>query len=108
MIGEKTIQGAAKLVTGMLTDYTRELDLAFLKGEDGVDVAISLKFKPRGSTSVDIKAAISFVTEKIKDTGSATITEGQETLFSVKPRLPQERGMKFSMPKQWDIIRHAA
>ena len=45
-IGNKTIEGASELVSGLLHTYRTELDKAYMKAEGTLSVSIGLTFKP--------------------------------------------------------------
>ena len=81
-IGNKTIEGASELVSGLLRTYRTELDKAYMKAEGALSVSISLTFKPAETlTGTDIEAKIKFVTDQVKDSAGRVVDERQEELF---------------------------
>ena len=83
-IGNKTIEGASELVSGLLRTYRTELDKAYMKAEGTLSVSIGLTFKPAETLNgIDIEAKIKFVTDQVKDTVGRTVDERQEDLFKL-------------------------
>lgn len=81
-IGNKTIEGASELVSGLLRTYRTELDKAYMKSEGALSVSIGLTFKPAETlTGTDIEAKIKFVTDQVKDSAGRVVDERQEELF---------------------------
>jgi phage tail sheath gpL-like len=79
-IGTKTIEGAILQIGGLLRDYQRDIDLAFLKADEALPVSLKVTFSPNGK-GVAIESEISFTMEKIKaKTGKIAIDEYQYEL----------------------------
>ena len=66
-IGKDTIETANGLIKVLLTMYKDELQAAYLKEENSLSVALSLKFKPSDVGGVEVDAGINFVTSRVKD-----------------------------------------
>ena len=80
-IGDKTIEECGKLIGGLLSEHKTELNDAYLKADDALDVSLKLKISPDDNGN-KVKADISFVAEKIKDSASVHVNEDQNELFS--------------------------
>ncbi len=80
-IGNDTIGTATGLIRVLLTMYKEELQAAYLKEENSLSVALSLKFKPSDDGGVEVDAGINFITSRVKDNISRSVVEGQEELF---------------------------
>ena len=80
-IGNDTIGTATGLIRVLLNMYKKELQAAYLKEENSLSVALSLKFKPSDDGGVEVDAGINFITSRVKDNISRSVVEGQEELF---------------------------
>lgn len=91
MVGEKILAEAAKQCTGMLKNYRREIDEAYLKVDGALSVGLKVNLSPNGS-GVNVETEISFVLEKVKDKSyRRTVTEAQEELDFTPKWHPDER-----------------
>lgn len=78
-IGEDTIQEVIDQVDGLLNDYRKEINEAFLKARGALDVALSVKISPDGDGLL-VETGISFVKDRVKAKASGTVIEGQMKL----------------------------
>lgn len=85
-LGEKTFSMTKELLGHIVEMYQAEIKKAWLKTEKTLSISLSLKFNPNDANEdeVDIEAGISFVSEKVKDSISATVNEKQGDLFDEK------------------------
>ncbi len=78
-IGDKTIDICNVLLGRLLNEHKDELNEAYLKAEDSLDVSLKLKISPITNGN-KVKADLSFVAEKIKDSVSGEVSEDQMVL----------------------------
>ncbi|MBU2177675.1 MAG: hypothetical protein KJ556_21495, partial [Gammaproteobacteria bacterium] len=72
-------------VRKMLNNYQREIDMAYLKAEDSLDVTFKANLKPDRGTSIKITTEIKFRPEPdIKDKTSGRVDESQMNIFEKK------------------------
>lgn len=88
-IGEDTIQEVVNQVDGLLNDYRKEINEAFLKARGALDVALSVKISPDGDGLL-VETGINFVKDRIKAKASGTVIEGQMKLDLEGPRETDE------------------
>lgn len=91
-IGPQTIEHMTDQVKGLLSDYQKDLHLAYLgMGDDPLTIALSIKVSPDREGN-RIETSMNFVTGRIKDKISGSVNEEQMKLFPVKkewkPRFP--------------------
>lgn len=92
-IGSKSIKTGFDLAKALYLDKMAEMMDAAAISEDGLTVALSVKFTPskKALDRVDIDASISFIKERVKDSAGASIYEGQELLFPEDVAEPDSR-----------------
>ena len=77
-IGINTLDKSAALLKDLLVSYLVEIDKAYNEyGDDSFPVNMKLTFTPSNKGGVDIKADISFVTGRVKDTTKGSVDENQ-------------------------------
>jgi hypothetical protein len=82
-VGIQTIRKAVSLVENLVIDHMDDIQRAYLKSEDALTISINVKLSPDKESShrVKIDAGITFVTERVKDASTASVTEGMASLF---------------------------
>jgi len=84
-IGMETIRLMGSQVEALLLDYMTEIDKAYLvMGDDPLSVGMTIKVSP-SSGGVKVETAMNFVTGRIKDKISGSITEKQLNMFQPNP-----------------------
>ena len=71
---------AKQMIEGLLDDYNREIDEAYLNCDPDLTINITVKFAPN-KDGIKVGAGISFVKEKIKNSISVVIDDKQLNLF---------------------------
>lgn len=105
-IGMETIKFMGSQVEALLFDYQTELDRAYLAmGDDPLSIALTVKILP-ASGGVKIETAMNFVTGRIKDKVSGSITEDQLNMFSTDKNKPQPNRRTYRPPPKVRRIRH--
>jgi hypothetical protein len=79
-IGEDVIQEISEQVSGLLSDYKKEINEAYLKTSNSLTVDLSVKFTPEDSGGVYVETGISFVKDRVKAKTSGSVIEGQMKL----------------------------
>jgi hypothetical protein len=82
-VGIQTIRKAVSLIEGLVLDHEEDIKRAYLKSDDALTISINVKLAPDKESShrVKIDAGITFVTERVKDASTASVTEGMASLF---------------------------
>ena len=80
IIGKKTIENAAEMVSAQLHEYQKEINEAYLACDDALTVSVPIKFKPENSAT-RIETSIKFYTGQIKDSAVRHVDEKQQDLF---------------------------
>lgn len=78
-IGRRTIAETGARVSGLLTDYINELNLAYNKTDGPLSVSFAVRFGP-GDGGLQTIIDMSFTAEKIKDKAGFCINENQPAL----------------------------
>ena len=95
-IGPRTIQKTIKMLNQQLFDYKKEMEEAYCKSDNALDVALKVKYTPCGS-GVKIETSINFVADRVKDSMRATCDEQQLELFEeTEPKVVPIRPSKVS------------
>lgn len=80
-ITHKVTGKMAEMAKALLTDYTSELDKAWLEtGEDPLNVAMNFKLREDAGRLI-CTATISFTAKKVKDKYDAVVDDAQAKLF---------------------------
>jgi hypothetical protein len=79
---DKAIKKGTELLGGMLNDYKKEIDKAYLKAADSeaLKVSLGLSFSDDGG-DVKVDASISFVESRIKDSANVTVSDQMDLPF---------------------------
>ncbi len=76
-IGRKTLREAVNQIDGLLSDYSNDINRAFLKADDALPVSLKVIFAP-GGTGTCVESEISFTMEKVKGKSyKRTVDEAQ-------------------------------
>jgi hypothetical protein len=70
---ERVLQEGGDLLKGMLRDYQKDIQKAYLKVED-LKVSMGLKLTPAGD-GIKVETSINFVESKITDTAAITVSD---------------------------------
>ena len=76
-ITAQVIEKASNLCGVLLKNYGSKINTAYLGADDELALALKLTFKPMGS-GVKVKADLSFVAERVKDSATETVMPGQQ------------------------------
>ena len=79
-ITTEIISQTSQMLTGLLQDYHREIDTAYLNSEPDLTVSLSVTYSP-DKDGVKLTTGISFVKEKIKNSISVVIDPKQREMF---------------------------
>ena len=68
-----------KQVGGLVRDYLKDIEKAFISSEDALKVGMVIKIAPaKGETGLDIATDMSFIAVKVKDSASGTVSDQGE------------------------------
>jgi len=80
-IGFKVIQQAQAEISAMIEEYAEEIDKAYLKADNDLTVAFSLKLSPtRIAGEVELTVGINFVESRIKHAVKVVVDSKQRKL----------------------------
>jgi len=80
IIGTQTIDFMAKQIESLLTEYQFEIAKAYSQTEDGaLSIGLTVKVSPGGS-GAKVETNINFVTGRVKDKQTGTISEESGTI----------------------------
>ena len=80
MIGEKTILKMKSLAAEQIDSFSREIDKAFLKNEDGklkISMSFDLSMSQIKPTGIDVDCTLGFTADRVKNKISDTVVENQ-------------------------------
>jgi hypothetical protein len=79
-IGIEVIDQTQKMIKGLLSDYVRELDEAYLNTEKELTVSITIKYAP-DKDGIRLSTGIAFTKERVKNTITVVFDPKQTSLF---------------------------
>ena len=82
-ITSEIIMQTGQMLQGLLDDYHREIDTAYLNSDPDLTVSMSVKYAP-DKDGIKLTTGISFIKEKAKNSISVVIDPKQLPLFEVK------------------------
>ena len=80
----KVVETAGDMLSKMLRIYQDKLDRAYLRSDRALTVDLKTTFKPADNGDMEVDTSINFVTDRIKNKFSRTVTEKQDELFDKK------------------------
>ena len=101
-IGEKVKEEIVRQVGRLLNNYQNEIDLAYLRAEDSLNVTFTANLKPAAGTSIKVTTEIKFRPEPdVKDKTSGQVDENQMNIFEKKKitRVIDRRGPVGNPPR---------
>ena len=79
-IGKRTRAKAVELIAGLMEGYHQQIEDAYCKTDEHLDVTLKVRFAAAGDQGVKITAKISFIESKISDEIAEVIDEEQMPL----------------------------
>ena len=79
-IGPRTRAKALEMAGNLLEGYQQQIEDAYCKTDEHLDVTLKIRFAPAGDQGVKITAKISFIESKISDEIAEVIDEEQMPL----------------------------
>ncbi len=88
-IGEDVIREVSGQVSGLLSDYEKEINEAYLKASNSLSIDLSVKFSPEDGGGVFVETGLSFIRDRVKAKTSGSVG-GQMKLDLEGPRETDE------------------
>jgi len=83
MIATRTREEITKALGELLRIHWPEIDASYIKAEEGISLALTVKISPVAPGVHMVKTGISFVAERVKDEIGCKVNEEQEPLFKM-------------------------